>query len=412
MAAPTHRLYRVRRCARLPPMSRVTPLLAAALCALAACEDGPDGLAPDGAPPPIDAFRLPDFGDAGVGCEAAVDCLDDDPCTVERCEAGRCVADKVEPVVERALITFARPVTGLSVRGDRLFVARGADGIQVWDLAGLPDEPPREASVRQVIGEERSFDAVFAGDALLYVVDAARTVRLVSRETRAALGAYAAGDRVTDVLFLPQLSILAVYGDGVEIVDPRDPADPTRRSRADTPGRAMALARQGDALYVADGLAGLSLVDIADRGAPALSPRTVPTEGRAVDVATAGALLALAEEAGGLGVIARDGPLGPQRLATVHLPDPVTAVAMPDGRTVIAAAGPAIRAYDLARPEEPAEWLGIDFEQPVALFDADGLRLAAGLAGDGGVDRAWIVDVVCPAPPETGGDDPEGEGPE
>ncbi len=97
----------------------------------------------DGEPIPADGN---DSGlDAGtevvtLTCVKNLDCVDDDPCTVDRCVNGQCTYGQGRVVLEGENLGLPlRPeATGLTLAGDTLAVARGQDGYDIFSLAERP----------------------------------------------------------------------------------------------------------------------------------------------------------------------------------------------------------------------------------------------------------------------------------
>ena len=116
------------------------------------------------------------------------------------------------------------PPNGLSVLGDRAYVAGGVRGLDIVDV-GEPATP-------LVLGK---YDGM-AGD----------------------------------VVVIDSLAYVAAWGDGLRIIDVSDPAAPGLLGSVDTPGQARGICVAGDRVYVADGERGLQVIDVSDPTAPVL----------------------------------------------------------------------------------------------------------------------------------------------
>jgi len=116
------------------------------------------------------------------------------------------------------------PPNGLSVVGDRAYVAAGTRGLQIVDIV----EPAAPA----IVG---SHDAT-AGD----------------------------------VVVIGDLAYVAAWADGLRIIDVSDPKVPRLLGSVDTPGQARGIWVAGGRAYVADGEYSLQIIDVSDPGAPKL----------------------------------------------------------------------------------------------------------------------------------------------
>ncbi len=354
----------------------------AALCLLACSETTPDpeaGVEDAGAP---DAEA-----DGGPQCAADEDCADEDPCTQERCEAERCVRERVDPAITVSLpIPIRGELGGLSLKGNRLIVARGAEGLAVWNLGG---DTPRLEFERRAEGEEGPARGVIRHAERLYVFGESRGLLALDAESTAPVSLYPSVDEVRDLAFFDPFVVTATAAKGVEVVDYTDPASPTRRARLDTQGRATALARRGDLLLVGDGLAGLERVDLSTPTEPRRVGDALPTEGRVLDVSARGRVAVLAGGAVGVGVIDL---VSFERLATLDLGAEALGVVMPERHTAVVAAGEAgLVLLDLLDPSEPTLWSVQDLGGRAHALSRDGTRYAVAVDGD----HVLIVEVAC-----------------
>jgi len=116
------------------------------------------------------------------------------------------------------------PPNGISVAGDRAYVAAGTRGLQIVDIV--------ESAAPAIVG---SHDAT-AGD----------------------------------VVVIGDLAYVAAWTDGLRIIDVSDPKVPRLLGSVDTPGQARGIWVAGGRAYVADGEYSLQIIDVSDPGAPKL----------------------------------------------------------------------------------------------------------------------------------------------
>ncbi|MCB9548357.1 MAG: hypothetical protein H6706_21320 [Myxococcales bacterium] len=359
----------------------------------------PAGCTPSGADPvdaqPADAAPT----DAGPGCDGALDCEDDDPCTTAVCEAGRCVIGRPEGALLIAgdPIPVASGPTALALAGDELYIGLGAAGLEVWDLAGFP-APPVLRLARHPEGDEGAVDHLAVAADRVVIGEAAGVVRALERGSGAPVGAaWRAADQIEGVVYQGGRVVVASYAKGVEVVQPGDWSDPSRIGRADTRGRAQAVARAGAVLAVADGLAGLALLDLTPTGPVLRRDALLDTSGRAVGVAIRGDRVLLAEGPAGASVVTL-APAGPRRDATFLLAGSTVGVGLlaPD-RGVVATSEGEVALVDLRQPAAPRVWLRAPTAAPVRRVQVDGARFA--VARD---DAVQVFELVCPTTDDAG----------
>ncbi len=215
----------------------------------------------------------------------------------------------------------------LAMAGSNVYVADWANGIYVIDVSD-PTAPAQIGSVQDLAAANELVIAgdyaYVAGEAYLSIVDISSPSAATNlgriHMPRLGLGSIAAngdylyvvgGDVTVVDVTNPSLPVqLGVYeipgavnrivasGDyiyvlenpegspegGLHIVDVRDAMSPTLAGFYDTPGTALDLAVVGNRAYVADGDAGLHILDISNPAAPALLG-TYPGQARKVAVA-------------------------------------------------------------------------------------------------------------------------------
>ncbi len=105
---------------------------------------------------------------------------------------------------------------------------------------------------------------------------------------------------------------------------------------ADTPGEATHLAWQDGFLYVADGIAGLSVIDATDPSDPSLAANWDTTGlDHAIEVAVDGSRLALVDEFDGVYLFDVSDPVHPVKKDFFEVREPTDAVFLDDGLLII-----------------------------------------------------------------------------
>lgn len=189
------------------------------------------------------------------------------------------------------------------------------------------------------------------------------------------------------------LAYVADGSAGLRILDVSDPAAPVEVGQFDTQGIASSVALGGEVAYVADG-AGLLGIDVSIPSAPSLA-FAEDTPGYCLDVCVHAGRLYAADGSGGLRIYQLADPRAPGLLAVIPTDGwrPFLAVAASDSFVFIAMEHPGIVIYDLAGWEWPVATV------PVHTVDLalDGDRLYA--TGEQ-YRELTIVDVADPGSPE------------
>jgi hypothetical protein len=258
------------------------------------------------------------------------------------------VADPSAPAVVGSIET-AGVATALAVRGQRVFVAEGAAGIEIFDVTnpGVPALLGMAATLGPAQGIDVSNDGTQAivaerlsGIEVLDVSDPAMI---------ASLGSVSTTGDARDVLLDGTIAHVADFTQSFTVVDLSNPAMPVLGASTpqDTGGRLLAIARAGRFAFGADVLFA-NAVPIIDVGVPSSPvPRTILNfsafrDDNGVDVAVDGIYAYLTAENPDFGT--ENGVLGNTRLYIgqyVALVDtagepPAVAIASPlDGTSVI-----------------------------------------------------------------------------
>lgn len=121
----------------------------------------------------------------------------------------------------------------------------------------------------------------------------------------------------------------------------------------DTPGDARHVVVIDRLAYVADGAAGLQIVDLANPAVPLLL-RTVDTPGSAVAVAVADGYAYIADQAGDLRIVDVSSPGAAAEIASFACTGSVCDVAVAGGHVYLARAADGLQAVDVTDPLHPA----------------------------------------------------------
>ncbi len=337
------------------------------------CEKTPGSGSSDDAAVVPDQTAYDSTVDASVNaCSLDEDCDDSSSCTQDRCVDGLCQYERIAAELEIVeLMDAPEGIVSLERAGDLVYLARGMLGTQVWDVERIPtrkllDYAPADDEGAHSGAHFYDGGVVIRAGRWMYILDS--TGRRVSE--------YRSSDEIRDVIpFSEQTVALALYAKGIEIVDLGNGIFPMRVGRTDTLGRANTLVMSGERLLVADGLLGVSIVDVVDPTTPILSELTIGTSGRVDDITTAGRLVAINEAGAGMGILeaTRDRVSRTARivddleLVSVHASDPVTLMAVTsDGALIV---------YNVSSLDEPVEFQRFSLGGGIRLIAAQGREL-------------------------------------
>ncbi len=196
---------------------------------------------------------------------------------------------------------------------------------------------------------------------------------------------------------------LAVAGDvayvadgtaGLRLIDVTDPVSPSLIYTLDTAGSAYGVFLRGDYAYVADNDHGLQVIDVTDPTWP-LVAGGVLTTGNSYDVEVVGNYAYVADRSGGLQVVDVGNPYVPTVVATRSTPGNAYGVEIFGHYCYVAASGGGLCIFDIADPANP-----VHIDTMTLSGYAWDLVAAAGKAyvvcDSGGL---WILDLANPAKP-------------
>ncbi|MCI0635311.1 MAG: hypothetical protein L0206_15570, partial [Actinobacteria bacterium] len=136
---------------------------------------------------------------------------------------------------------------------------------------------------------------------------------------------------------------------GLRVVDVSDPGRPTEIGFLDTPGSASGIEVLADLVYLADGASGVRIVDVSDPTAP-VELGAFDTPGSALDVEVSGSLALVADGSGGFRVLDVSNPAAPFQLGQ-HTTQTVYDVEVVGTRAHAATGN--LRVYEFANPAFP-----------------------------------------------------------
>lgn len=360
----THSSMKANRSKLRPPLRapwvQLLWIFLVVLCG-SGCDDSPpdaDGSA-DGAA--LDSGA--DAGDAVAPCQTDEACVSEEPCLSGRCVEGACAWTRAAlDLRSTGLIQLGGVATDLVLSDGQLFVSLGADGLEAWAVEG---DAPMLLYARQQEAGEGPFDSLALGGDRLFVTESGPVVRALEAQSGAPIGSWTASDDARSVLPDGDLVVVSTFAKGIAVLEDGGWQDPQRVARLDTPGRAVAVVRAGDRLLVADGLAGLAVVNWAgQRREPTLAAERIETAGRVSALAANTQLAVIAEGGAGLGVIELGPPVS--RASTVALGAQVVDVGLLTASLAVAISPEGLWVVDLLDRQTPVVLVELGIEGAAA----------------------------------------------
>jgi hypothetical protein len=190
------------------------------------------------------------------------------------------------------------------------------------------------------------------------------------------------------------LLLLADGAAGVHVIDVTNPASPTYLATCDTPGDAHDCVIEGDYVYVADGVSGLQVVDIMNTGIP-FPAGSYNTPGQAMDVAVAGNVAYVADGNQGVKSIDVTTPTSPSLLGAYFLPGLALGVEVRGDYAYCACGAGGLRVIDVTDPSNLSE---------VGTAATAGTATDVAIAGDfafvaDGTSGLQVIDITDPTAP-------------
>lgn len=308
------------------------------------------------------------------------------------------VSNPATPVAVGALDTGGDSKS-VAVVGPIAFLADGANGLRIVDVSN-PASPVEVGAFETSGDTPANTSAVTASGAIVYVADGDvgfKVLDVTNPEQPLLTDSYEVPGFVQDVAVKGPLALLANDTQGLWVIDPGVlPA--TTVATLDTPGGNIGVVLDGDRAYLADGYAGIRIVDVTDPAAPT-EVGAFDTQGFAWDVAIRNELAFVADGDYGLVVIDVADATAPRMLSVTLMPQPAIAVTLDGGLAYVATLDSGVRIIDVSNPLAPIE---------IGVADTPGAALQVAVAGDhlyiaDGPGGVRIVDVSTPtAPAERG----------
>ncbi len=282
-------------------------------------EREPDGELDDGSQD-FEPLDVADTRSIPYECETVEQCDDHDPCTRGGCRNGRCTYETVPMRHTEQSIETAAPALDVSLSSNRLYVAEGVYGIEVFDIDDLTSIS--KAGSAQTEGEAIAVEAHNNGVIVSEGEDGIETFTangdLISHHP-ADSWPISDIENVQSVDIGPRHTVISGYADGVLIVDYSDISGPSPTQLINTGGRAQGAESTHSVAVVADALGGTGVVLFDDDRGP-VEGIPISTEGRVRDVDIVWDTVLMAEHGAGFGVATISDPELPVRLVSYPSP--------------------------------------------------------------------------------------------
>ena len=182
---------------------------------------------------------------------------------------------------------------------------------------------------------------------------------------------------------------------GLRVIDVSDPQNPVEVGYYDTPGYAVDVYISGGYAYVAAGYAGLRVIDVNDPSNP-VEVGHYDTPGCTYDVYVSGGYAYVADEDSGLQVIDISDPQNPVEVGYYNTPGWALGVYVSGGYAYVADDWAGLRVIDISDPSNPEE---------VGYYDTPDYAWDVYVSGDYAYVAAWyaglrVIDVSDPTSPE------------
>jgi hypothetical protein len=234
---------------------------------------------------------------------------------------------------------------------DYAYIANGMNGLVVVDVSD--SSLPTEAAHLPLPGKSIALSVVGSN---LYLLDEEDTLRVISISTptsptqtgKCALGV----DLPQDLFTVDDLVYVAGRGSGIFIFDVSNPT-PSLVGSYNTPGQAYSVLVSDTLAYVADGIKGLRVLNVADLG-DITEIGFYDTNGVTQGLALKGTTIYLAEGSQGIKIFNVSDPTDPQPLSSLALSGPAASFLLSD--SLFVACGEAgIRILDVSNSSDPIE---------------------------------------------------------
>ena len=212
--------------------------------------------------------------------------------------------------------------------------------------------------------------------------------------TVAEVGAYDTPGAAYTVFLSGTYAYVADGGAGLRILDVSDPAAPVEVGFYDTPGTAYDVVVSGDHAYVADGSAGLRVINVSDPAVPTESG-SLATLSPAFGVALLGTYAYVAEWNNGLEIVTVADPSDPINVGNKFAPVPANSIAIAGTHAYVTAYDNGLYVEDVSIPQIP--WNTGQEDTPGF---AEHVAVSGNYAyvGDGAAGLR-VIDIQAPAAP-------------
>lgn len=328
-------------------------------------------------------------------------------------ERGLVILDVTNPAqpAELAVIPQPGPVRDISMVGNVFaYLAEGEAGLRVLNVS-LPAAPQEVGSY----GRPLDASQVVVADSRVYLADRDVGLYVLKAEVSARMGTILSDEsqrgNAQDVAVDERFAYIASAGQGLRVIDVRDPAETTEVASFDTGGEAIGVTLAGDFIYLADGTAGWRLLSLDERqpGRILVEPiANLDTPGEAHAVAVQGQMAYVADGSSGLRIYSLVNPAAPVEMGIVDTPGNAHDVAVLGEYAYVADGEAGLRVINVLDPVRPAEvgfydtpgesWsVEIALRQVPAAAGGTAVQALAFLAdGDGGLR---VLDVTDPRRP-------------
>ncbi|MBA7486600.1 MAG: hypothetical protein GH155_01705 [Spirochaeta sp.] len=261
----------------------------------------------------------------------------------------------------------------VAMKGDYAFVAAGANGLNIVDIAD-PANPRMLAALTTTDAR-----AVDCRDNYVYLADGSRGVKIIdisepgkpvqvgARKTFAA----------QDLKLRGNYLYVADGEKGLKVLNISDPRYPVRVFSFDT-FNALSLTLREDYIYLADGDQGLKIFDISDPLQPRLTASISQFKALAVDISHNFACVAAADQ--GIIIIDISNPLNPVRISSYDTNNALDVTVSCD-YAFVADGRWGIKVIDLADPSQPMEFASLPGVEALSLAVSDDLAYVANSSG-------------------------------
>lgn len=177
------------------------------------------------------------------------------------------VANPSNPVkISEAIHTKDR-VEGLFYQSNKLYIAPGDEGLEIWDVAD-PSSPQKLGSCNTpgyACGVAVSDNYVYVAD---YYNPGLRVIDIAVPQNPREVGYCETPSYTYGVAIAGNYVYLACWDSGLRVIDVSNPAHPLEVGSYNTPGVAKVVVSANNYAYVADGDSGLRVVDVSDHTNP------------------------------------------------------------------------------------------------------------------------------------------------